>query len=154
MKRIVALAEYCLGCGLCAVYCSALHTAPDLDLVRAFRQPKRLAAGITVEKNLEFAVARSCRHCENPYCVESCITGAMVKDPLTGEVWCDVERCVACWTCVAACPYGMVTISQGPHDQHPHAQKCDLCRNLSEVPVCVLKCPNEALVLVEEEGVA
>ena len=153
MKKIVHLPEYCMACGLCTVYCSAAHAAPGIDLVKAFKKYGRPQAGIRVEKGAAEAWALSCKHCEAPDCVASCITGAMSKDAETGVVECDISKCVGCFTCVAACPYGMITVS-GIGQEKAYAQKCDLCSGISEVPLCVQNCPNEALLWVEagEEG--
>ena len=149
MKKIVHQAEYCMACRLCTVYCSAAHAAPGLDLVKAFKQSKAPPAGIRIEEGAEMALALSCRHCDQPDCVTSCITGALTKDPITGVVACETAKCVGCWTCVVACPYGMISISS-PDQLKPQASKCDLCSGIAAVPLCVQHCPNEALKWVEE----
>jgi carbon-monoxide dehydrogenase iron sulfur subunit len=90
-------------------------------------------------------VAVQCRHCPEPLCVYACLTGAMQQDPLSGNVSLDPERCIGCWTCILACPYGAIRrdLERGV------AAKCDLCPDL-EVPACVVNCPNEALVFTED----
>lgn len=150
MKKIVHLTEYCLGCGLCSVYCSAAHADRELDLIRAFKRLTPPPPGVVVEKGADYALALSCRHCSTPHCVMSCITGAMSKNVDTGVVRCDTDRCVGCWTCVTACPYGMITMGENSQAK-PKANKCDLCDGISEAPMCVLHCPNEARLWVEEE---
>lgn len=66
----------------------------------------------------------------------------MHKDPITGIVAVDAEKCIGCWTCIIACPYAALT-----RDVSGKAvAKCDLCPG-QVVPVCVANCPNEALVL-------
>ena len=106
-----------------------------------------------MERGATEAWALSCQHCADPDCVAGCITGAMQKDAETGVVGCDSAKCVGCFTCVAACPYGMITVS-GMAQEKAYAQKCDLCTGISPVPLCVQNCPNEALHWVEtgEEG--
>lgn len=74
------------------------------------------------------------------------MTGAMARDPKTGAVLCDTQRCVGCWMCIMVCPVG--AIRRGAGEQI--ASKCDLCLG-EELPACVANCPNEALVLEDEE---
>ncbi len=70
----------------------------------------------------------------------------MTKDPVSGAVTNDAERCIGCWTCILVCPYGAVKRGEG----HV-AGKCDLCPDL-ETPACVANCPNEALIMEDVDG--
>jgi carbon-monoxide dehydrogenase iron sulfur subunit len=63
-----------------------------------------------------------------------------------GRVTVDSEKCVGCWSCVMACPYGSV----GMDRENKKSVKCDLCAD-REIPACVEACPNRALIVVEEE---
>ena len=66
----------------------------------------------------------------------------MCRNPATGVVSVDEGKCIGCWTCLLACPYGALF-----RDENKKVvAKCDLCPE-HEVPVCVTNCPNEALVL-------
>ena len=67
------------------------------------------------------SAAVQCRHCETPLCVKSCITGALSQKD--GVISCDESRCVGCYTCVLACPYGCIVTSE----DSKVIQKCDLC---------------------------
>jgi carbon-monoxide dehydrogenase iron sulfur subunit len=70
----------------------------------------------------------------------------MQKDPESGLVYVDMEKCIGCWTCVMVCPFAAVA----PDPDRKKAFKCDLCKGL-DVPACVAGCPNQALLLVEFE---
>lgn len=141
MKRVYANEELCINCRLCEVYCKTAHSkSKDIIKAHLYEKPEPVSR-ITVEGDNELSFAVSCRHCEHPACVEACITGAMTKDPETGIVTCNKDKCIGCMTCVAVCPYGCVKIGD-------YALKCDLCQG-EEEPACVKNCPNKALIYIE-----
>lgn len=147
MKKVFVREEYCVACGLCKVYCAAQHSRYPDDVLKAYRlSPRKPAPRLVVEKKDDASFAWQCRHCDNAPCVSACISGAMHKDAESGRVLVDEERCVGCSTCVAACPFGSV---ESLYPQERLVLKCDLCQG-SALPVCVLHCPNEALVYGEE----
>jgi carbon-monoxide dehydrogenase iron sulfur subunit len=145
--RVYVNEELCMGCGLCHVYCQADHSTSK-DIIRAFKRetPKPLPR-IRIERNGQHCFSVQCRHCDEPVCVYSCLTGAMMRDPVSGLITVDEKKCMGCWTCLLVCPYGALT-----RDEERHIiSKCDLCPD-REVPACVANCPNEALVLITIEG--
>jgi carbon-monoxide dehydrogenase iron sulfur subunit len=134
-----------MGCRLCEIYCAVQHSKSK-DLMKAYKgeYPKPMPRILVEEKGyVSFAI--QCRHCEDAPCIDACIAGAMHRDPTTGAVLCDEERCVGCWTCIMVCPFGV--IMKG--GERKVVSKCDLCLG-EEEPVCVKKCPNEALVLEDK----
>jgi len=144
MKRIYVNEEACIGCGLCEVYCQVEHSQSK-DIIKAFKKESpRPVARIRVDKNEDISFAVQCRHCAEPWCVYSCLTGAMSKDSVSGIVTVDVEKCVGCWTCLLVCPLGAIR----QDTKRGKTLKCDLCQG-EDIPVCVVNCPNEALVCVE-----
>ncbi len=146
MKRVYANAQACMACHLCEVYCRQAHS-PSSDLASAYSRgtlPSVPAVRVDERRPMSFAV--QCRHCDEPACVYSCLSGALSKDPVTGIVSVDTEKCIGCWTCVLVCPVG------APRQDLVHGKmvKCDLCQD-KEIPACVANCPNEALIYGEVE---
>lgn len=147
MKRIYVREEACMGCGLCQVYCRVEHSQSK-DLIKASkRETPRPLSRVRVERNIEISFPIQCRQCAEPWCVYSCLTGAMHKESMNDNgVTVDMEKCIGCWTCIVACPYGAISRDLN----NKTAIKCDLCPE-REIPACVINCPNEALVLGVEE---
>jgi len=148
-KKIMAKEEFCAGCRLCEVHCVLAHSKYRNDIVKAFKKiyPRPLPR-IIVEEQKPISFGIQCRHCEDPACVKACITGAMSKDPETGIVTNDENRCIGCWTCMMSCPYGVIVQDvKGGHI----ASKCDFCIDNGMDPACVKNCPNEALFVVDQE---
>ena len=140
MKRIFVNEKWCLGCHLCEYNCAFANSCIK-DMVKALKN-KDIYPAIQVEgkDNINFAV--SCRHCQNPICVESCISGALsIKD---GAVCIDHDLCVSCLTCILVCPYGAVI-----QDGSGVVQKCQHCLENNQIPACVQGCPNKAIVYEE-----
>jgi carbon-monoxide dehydrogenase iron sulfur subunit len=143
MKRIYVNEQWCLGCHLCEYYC-ALAQFAETDMALALKDVKiNPRIKIESEGNISFAV--NCRHCAEPICVKSCLTGALSRQD--GIITIDSEKCISCYTCILSCPYGAVSESDaGP------VQKCELCtKTQNGAPQCVLNCPNAAIVFEERE---
>lgn len=76
----------------------------------------------------------------------------MRRNPETGVVTSDPEKCVGCRTCVSMCPFGAVRVEDVAGRMI--AVKCDLCgEEIGQAgePRCVAACPNRALIYVESE---
>ncbi len=136
--------DVCMGCGLCGVYCRTEHSSSK-NIIKSFKkETPRPLPRIRVERRGEVSFSLQCQQCDEPWCVYSCLTGAMHRDPATGIISVDTEKCMGCWTCIVACPNGALTKDTG----NGVVVKCDLCPE-RDVPVCVANCPNEALVYME-----
>ncbi|MFH0925165.1 MAG: 4Fe-4S dicluster domain-containing protein [bacterium] len=144
MKKIYINEDVCIGCRLCEVYCLVQHSKSK-KIIKAFQEeiPKSLPR-VMVEEQGHLSFALQCRHCEDAPCLEACMTGAMYRDMRTGAILHDSDKCVGCWMCIMVCPFGAI---KRDIEGGKIASKCDLC--LGEEPVCVKKCPNEALVFEE-----
>ena len=141
MKRVYVNEKWCLGCRLCEYNC-AFANSGESNIVTALKG-KRIFPRIHVEgdKNISFAV--SCRHCKDPLCVKSCISGALSSK--NGVICIDHNKCVGCLTCILVCPFGAVSQTESGT-----VQKCELClENSCGEPACVKGCPNRAIVYEE-----
>ncbi len=135
-RKVYVNFRLCTGCELCAAACSVIKFGVN--------NPKK--SGITIKRDLfeRYEVQHICRHCEEPPCVEACISGAMVKDTETGLVAHDKDKCVGCWSCVMVCPYEAIVQVRLEEEHRMVALKCDLCGERDN-PACVEVCPTEAL---------
>lgn len=145
MKRIFVDIERCLACRSCEMACAIKHTEGK-NLLNFIKAEHRAKPRLKVQGDTERAFPLQCRHCEEPFCVDACIAGAITKDPVSGLVTMDEDKCVGCWTCVMVCPFGVVRPSQ----EGKVAIRCDLCQDEDE-PVCVAACPTGALFFGELE---
>ena len=142
MKRVYVNEEWCLACHLCEYNCAFANSGMT-DIVKALKG-KPVFPRIHVEDDGKIRYAVSCRHCTDPLCVRSCISGALTKDR-DGMVTIDRDKCVGCLTCILVCPWGAV--AQG---ESGAVQKCELCmQNACGAPACVSGCPNNAIVYEE-----
>lgn len=143
MKRVFVEEKWCLGCHLCEYNC-AFANSGESNMVKALKDTV-IRPKIHVESDEGVTYAVSCRHCTDPICIKSCISGALSKKD--GAVFIDHDKCVGCLTCVLVCPYGAIS-----QDNGNAVQKCELCiKNSCGEPACVTGCPNRAIVF-EERG--
>lgn len=152
MKHILCRIERCLGCSSCELACAIEHSQSK-ELVEAIQEAISPKARIHVELIDEQGTthryrtfALQCRHCDDPVCVQACISGGIYKDEETGDVRFNSERCVGCWSCIMVCPFGAIVKHDGLH----RAMKCDHCPD-RETPACIEACPTHALVYCEKE---
>lgn len=140
MKRVYVNEKWCLGCKLCEYYCAFANSGLK-DMVKALKN-RKISSRIYVDNIDDVTFAVNCRHCKEPICVKSCITGALQK--AAGAVVIDKEKCVGCCTCVLVCPYGAIS-----YDGGKSVLKCQLCIDNGGIPTCVQNCPNQAIVFEE-----
>ena len=141
MRKVYVNEEWCLGCHLCEYNCAFANSGLK-DMVKALKD-KEIYPRIHVEDGGKITYAVSCRHCTDPICVRSCISGALSKKD--GAVCIDKTKCVGCYTCILVCPYGAIS-----RNGEGAVQKCELClQNTCGEPACVKGCPNRAIVYEE-----
>jgi len=144
VKQLYYDVKKCLGCKSCEIACAVAHSVSG-ELFKALREevlslPRKK---ILFSKNSNYPV--SCRHCKEPKCVDACMAAALVFDKEKGMVLHDESRCVGCWMCVMACPYGAIR----PNIKRKLPLRCDKCKD-KEGPNCVEACPTGAIIWQEE----
>lgn len=140
MKRVYVNEDWCLGCRLCEYNCAFANSGKD-NMAVALKDII-INPNIRIESDEKINFAVSCRHCEEPLCVMSCITGALTRED--GVIKINADKCVGCYTCVLSCPYGCITPTE-----KGVMQKCELCTQNGSTPACVEGCPNNAIVFEE-----
>ena len=153
----------CIACASCAVACKVENNLPDevwwnRVLTDGGENPDT-PAGVYPDLTMSNLVV-ACQHCDNPACAKVCPVGATYKDPETGVVRQDYDKCIGCRMCMSACPYTGVRSFNWEEPKHVvgHAlgdadvpahqrhvvEKCTMCwHRLAKglQPACVEVCP-------------
>lgn len=147
----------CIGCHACHVRCKAENGTPP-GVTRA----KVLSENVGVYPDVKRSIVPMlCMQCNMPACVAQCPTGATKKDD-DGIVTINLEECIGCKACIAACPYearyfiegeeGYFGAELNPYETSAYVEarvgavdKCDFCKGngrleRGEVPACVDTC--------------
>ena len=133
--------QKCIGCHSCEIQCKCNKGLPPAP---------RLCQVIEVgPENIDGKPRASyifmpCFHCENPWCVAACPTGAMQRREKDGIVWVDHDLCVGCKTCISACPWG----APQWNPEIGKVVKCDYCMDRIDAglkPACVTTCTTNCL---------
>lgn len=150
MRRIQIKREFCDGCMKCTAACAAEHNptgSGNLEEMDSVEIQNESRISILPDADGRFTPL-FCRQCDEPQCALACVSGAMAKNPLSGRVTYDADRCAACFMCVLACPFGVLKPGQRTHSV---IVKCDLC-NRRDTPRCVESCPKGALLVMEVDA--
>jgi Fe-S-cluster-containing dehydrogenase component len=155
-------ATLCVGCKACVAACKqANENPPEFNTVDQLWDTPLDTSGYTfnlikmyrngtmetkdAETNGYAFMKTSCMHCADPSCVSACPVTAMTKDPVTGIVSYDAERCIGCRYCVAACPFGIPKYQfDSPTGK---IGKCELCHHRykdGHYSACAEVCPTGA----------
>ena len=130
----------CTGCGACIVACSIEnYHKQDLNLRQVYTFNETRHPDIPL-----FNLSMACNHCGVPACLKGCPAGAISKDPETGAVLVNSNRCFGCKYCTWACPYDAPRYNTAKGT----IEKCDFCNERlkkGEAPACVCSCPTNAL---------
>ena len=140
--------ERCTRCNDCVQACSDTHQ----------NNPRFVRDGKQYGK---FLVAHSCMHCSDPFCMDSCPTGAIYREESTGETVINEVSCIGCSNCEESCIYDNIKMVQIKDSDKSFyidsttgkpmikATKCDLCIESKTGPACEKSCPTEALKRVD-----
>lgn len=137
----------CSGCKTCQVACKDKN---DLTHGIRWRRVYEITGGnwekqgdTWIPEVSSYHLSMSCNHCEDPICLKSCPTTAIIKRE-DGIVVIDPERCMGCRYCEWACPYDALQFNENSGQM----TKCDLCFDYVEegkLPSCVASCPMRVL---------
>lgn len=160
-KKIIVKLDKCIGCRSCEIACAREHS-PSKSGERITADTRKALSRISVRTGLTNptdapemrpqkgksktaimtgkAYPIRCRHCDDPKCVEACMSGALIKNE-EGVVIHNPDKCVGCWMCIMACPYGAIKRDL----KNKIIVKCDLCPH-RDTPACVEACKTGAIV--------
>ena len=135
---LVFRGDRCLACRSCELACSVAHSASGtLEAALAEQVPPRRR--VMLAQGSDGIEALRCEQCLEPLCAFACKSGALRRDPATGRVTLDDDRCVACFMCLMVCPFGI-----RPDPARDRVVRCDVCEGRA-TPACVEACPTGAL---------
>jgi Fe-S-cluster-containing dehydrogenase component len=137
----------CIGCYSCEIQCKSnkkLPSGPNPCQV--------IPVGPEMINDQPRAsyIFMPCFHCENPWCVAACPTGAMKRRDKDGIVFVDESLCVGCKTCITACPWG----APQWNPEIGKVVKCDYCMDRIDEglkPACVATCLTRCLSFGQTE---
>ena len=139
----------CIGCHACEIQCKSnksLSVGPRLCQI--------VEVGPQLIDNVPRAsyIFMPCFHCQNPWCVAACPTGAMTRREKDGIVFVDHTLCVGCKTCISACPWGAPQWDP----EIGKVVKCDYCMDRIDEglsPACVTACTTDCLKFDEAQHI-
>jgi len=142
-KRFYVDRTICVGCKTCELRCAVERSSVSKNLASAVRETPLARPRVYVHSDGLEPVTVHCRMCEDCSCVRACSTGAVTLDKESGCSYIIPDKCIMCWMCVTACPYGVIA----PAAEKLAADKCDRCFAMDE-PVCMSACPTGAISLL------
>jgi len=151
----------CIGCKACEVACKQWNQLPSdgfewsgnsydntTELSATSWRHVKFIEQFSLEtsgegENRWLMMSDHCKHCTAAPCNQACPTGAIIHNDFE-NVYIQADICNGCSSCVAACPFGVITRS----DMGGHSHKCTLCFDRQRdglVPACAKACPTESI---------
>jgi Fe-S-cluster-containing dehydrogenase component len=118
-------------------------SSKTLNIIKAYRSGS--GENKDAENDGYSFVKRHCMHCVDPGCVSACPVSAMEKDPRTGVVTYDADKCIGCRYCQIGCPFNIPKFEW--ELAFPEIRKCQMCHHLQAFggyPACCEFCPTGA----------
>ncbi len=177
----------CIGCKACEVACKQWNELPSdgfefsgnsYDNTRALSGTtwrhvsfvEQMSAGESTIQDRWLMMSDVCKHCTHAGCLESCPTGAIVRNEFN-NVYIQPDVCNGCGYCIPSCPFGVVDLISPAGDPHHAvyntatlredrgaqtamqatggvAGKCTLCYDRQTIgfePACAKACPTESI---------
>jgi molybdopterin-containing oxidoreductase family iron-sulfur binding subunit len=111
MAMVIDL-QRCTGCGACNISCKNENNVQE-GIAWAYHITKTKGKFPNVRYE---HIPTLCNHCEKAPCVRICPTRAMHKED--GDITThDPEKCIGCKSCIAACPYNVIS----RNNKEPHS---------------------------------
>ncbi len=129
-QQLIIDATKCTGCGLCLMAC-AIKKKKQCD-------PALARIKLWQEETQGLFIPLVCQQCEDPPCAATCLMNVITKDQDSGITIRNLEACIGCRACQAACPF------EACHYDYLEdvVVNCDCCQ---ANPECVQYCPTGAL---------
>ncbi len=132
----------CVGCGACVVACMNENGFQPGERWRNVYQSNSGHRPTLPVYYLSIA----CNHCDDAPCMEGCPALAFSRDPETGAVIHQPEKCLGCKYCTWTCPYDAPKYKP----ESGLIEKCTFCNHRLEAdqtPACAQLCPTAALTV-------
>jgi len=151
----------CIGCKACQVACHQWNELPaeqggrvplsgnSYDNTGSFSDVNwrhvKFIEQITEDRSQAAWLMMSdvCKHCAHAPCMQVCPTNAIVRTEFN-TVYIRDSQCNGCRDCIAACPFGVIHMSDSKHI----AQKCTFCYDRLQnglAPACAQACPTQSI---------
>lgn len=128
----------CISCNACTASCR-IENENRTEMNRSWVTEEEVGKYPNVHV---LKIPQLCNHCEVTPCIDVCPVEATGKTE-DGIVFIDKEKCIGCFACVTACPYG----ARIKDEEAKKADKCDFCAHRVEqglLPACISTCTTQA----------
>ncbi len=154
----------CIGCKACEVACKEWNQLPAETDAAHFKMSglsydNTVELSATTYRHVKFVeqfdvtnpdrvggrwlmLSDVCKHCVQAGCLEVCPTGAIMRTEFD-TVYIQQDVCNGCRYCVAACPFGVISMTE-----QGVAGKCTFCYDRLQAgltPACAQACPTASI---------
>jgi Fe-S-cluster-containing dehydrogenase component len=128
----------CSGCRICEAEC-ILSRESSFDFWRSRIRIQRFEPPLDI--------VSLCAGCADAPCVSVCPSdaAALSRDPRTGAILLNENKCIGCQACIKACAKDRSAVIRISRDGKKALGLCDLCGG---DPACVKACPEQCLSII------